>query len=176
MNQPGRRPLNGRPFWTSPERPDGQSAPACQSQYILECFWRAVQSQFCFQCEVSWCSVQPVYIFADSYVQNWYKYNWRNSKSQITASKAAVMVLFNQNVKLFPLHFILWFSFAFVQAPQTNSCILVSQVVPCFFIWCISVFLRLHNLHYFFINLQAWFYIMQWCVVGNVLYNFTKHF
>ncbi len=28
MNQPGRRPLDGWPFWTSPERPDGQSVPA----------------------------------------------------------------------------------------------------------------------------------------------------
>ncbi len=29
MNQPGRWPLDGRPFWTSPERPNGQSAPDC---------------------------------------------------------------------------------------------------------------------------------------------------
>ncbi len=48
MNQPGRRPLDGRPFWTSPERPDGQSAPACQSRTSLSAFDEMFKSNFVF--------------------------------------------------------------------------------------------------------------------------------
>ncbi len=51
MNQPGRWPLDGRPFWTSPERPDGQSAPGNHTHPLIVCVcvYRAtITEQICF--------------------------------------------------------------------------------------------------------------------------------
>ncbi len=38
MNQPGRQPLDGWPFWTSPAHPDGQSIPGCDYTQYTELF------------------------------------------------------------------------------------------------------------------------------------------